>query len=99
MSVPAPSVAVVIATHNRSDRLTRLLEAVQGQTNVPPFGVVIVDDASTDDTPSVLARLAHGSRVPLTVERLPRNRGPATARNVGWRCTQAAVVAFTDDDC
>src|SRR5581483_10880712 len=31
---------------------------------------------------------------------MQENRGnPAAARNVGWRATEAAVIAFTDDDC
>jgi GT2 family glycosyltransferase len=33
------------------------------------------------------------------VLRNARPRGPAAARNAGWRATDAPVVAFTDDDC
>jgi hypothetical protein len=37
--------------------------------------------------------------VPVRTIRLPRNLGPAAARNAGWRATAASRIAFTDDDC
>jgi glycosyltransferase involved in cell wall biosynthesis len=98
----APStypVAVVVATHNRADRLPRLVAALEAQVDPPPFELIIVDDGSSDDTKSTLTRLAGASAVALTPITMTRNRGPATARNIGWRTTSAEVVAFTDDDC
>ena len=90
-------VAVVVPTHNRADRLARLVAALESQTHTPAE-VVIVDDGSVDDTPAVLADLAATTPLPMTTIRID-GRGPAVARNVGWRRTSAAVVAFTDDDC
>ncbi len=95
----APAVAVVVATHDRATLLPRLLEALTGQRGAPPYEVVLVDDASGDDTWAVLQALAAQTACPVRVLRLPRNRGPATARNLGWHTTSAPVVAFTDDDC
>jgi GT2 family glycosyltransferase len=74
-----------------------LVAALEAQRH-PPVEVVIVDDGSVDDTPAVLARLAAATSLPLTTVRID-GRGPAVARNVGWRRTEAPVVAFTDDDC
>src|SRR5438045_9363653 len=93
-----PLISVVIPTHNRSNRLHTLIEVLQDQTVQEPFEVIIVDDASTDDTWDELGRLAarHGFLRPLRVE---ANRGPATARNVGWRSARGTYVAFTEDDC
>jgi glycosyltransferase involved in cell wall biosynthesis len=91
-------VAVVAATHNRADRLAALLEALRAQT-IRDFEVVIVDDASTDDTPAVLAEAKARGDLNLTVLRQQPSRGPATARNAGWRTATAPVIAFTDDDC
>jgi glycosyltransferase involved in cell wall biosynthesis len=39
------------------------------------------------------------ARVPVIPLRLDPGRGPAAARNLGWRATDAPLVAFTDDDC
>lgn len=94
------SAAVVVATHDRAALLPRLVAALEDQRDAPPFEVVIVDDASGDSTVAVLERLRRESSLSLRVIRLPRNRGPAAARNAGWRAAvQAGVIAFTDDDC
>lgn len=95
----AAEISVVVATHNRAPLLARLFAGLEAQVGVSDFDVVIVDDASTDDTWPVLNALADHSTLDLTCERLPRNAGPATARNLGWQATTAPVVAFTDDDC
>ncbi|HVV75230.1 MAG TPA: glycosyltransferase [Mycobacteriales bacterium] len=93
-----PRVAVVVPTRNRGHLWSELVECLAGQDWAGPFEVVAVDDASQDDTPRILEVLER--RFPaLRTVRLPRQRGPATARNRGWRSTDADVVAFTDDDC
>lgn len=99
MPVPAPAVTVVVATRNRAELLPRLVRALEVQEGAPAFEVVVVDDASTDDSPAVLASLAHDSTVPLHVLRHDRRRGPGPARNAGWRHGGGASVLFTDDDC
>lgn len=98
-SKPEPEVAVVVATHSRAHLLPRLVGALENQEQAPPFEVLIVDDASTDDTWPVLERLAAAAAVPIRPLRQPANRGPAAARNAGWRASAAGLVAFTDDDC
>ena len=52
----SPEIAVVVATRNRAEYLERLLAGLRRQT-LPPsrFEVVVVDDGSTDTTPSVLS--------------------------------------------
>ena len=90
------SLAVVVATRNRALRLRWLLDALEHQT-VDDFEVVVVDDASQDDTAATLDRFA--SRLSLKVLRHDVATGPARARNEGWRASRAEVIAFTDDDC
>jgi GT2 family glycosyltransferase len=92
-------VAVIVATHSRAHLLPRLVAALEAQQEPPAFELVVVDDASTDDTWAVLADLAARSPIAIRTLRLEANRGPAAARNVGWKATRAAYVAFTDDDC
>lgn len=93
-------VTVVVATYCRSALLPRLVGALERQTLDPErFEVVIVDDASTDDTFSVLEELAARSPLRIRPFRQAVNGGPGPARNRGWRASQAPVVAFTDDDC
>ena len=93
-------IAVVAATHNRRDRLAALLDALRAQTiGTERFEVVIVDDASTDGTRELLADAVWRGELALTVLRHHASRGPAAARNAGWRTAGAPIVAFTDDDC
>ena len=92
-----PEVTVVVATHNRSRRLAALLDSLRAQTlPADRFEVIVVDDASADDTPQLLARQ---TGLDLQVVRRETSGGPAVARNEGVRRARGAAVAFTDDDC
>src|SRR5205823_1874543 len=84
---PTPTIAVVVATHNRARLLPRLVEALAKQTDPGLVEVVVVDDASDDDTWDVLSALAATAPFRLTARRMAQNSGPAAARNVGWRAT------------
>lgn len=95
-----PRVAVVIPTYQRATLLPGIVEALERQTlPLNEFEVVISDDCSSDETPRVLDELASGSRLKLRIVSTERNSGPATARNVAWRTTDAPILAFMDDDC
>jgi len=97
-------VSVVIATHERPELLARCVRALL-QQDLPPqaYEIIVVDDGSSDTakraTLQGLAELRGGRGRP-TVRYLHQsvNRGPAAARNVGWRAAGAPVIAFTDDD-
>jgi glycosyltransferase involved in cell wall biosynthesis len=95
-----PKVTVVVATYNRASHLPGLVRALEAQT-LPhsDFDFVIVDDASPDATRETLAELVAGTDLDIRVVTNETNRGPAVARNRGWRLSDAPVVAFTDDDC
>jgi GT2 family glycosyltransferase len=81
-----------VPTRARPDGLATLLTALDAQTlPAERFEVVVVDDGSADPP------AAHG-RIDRLV-RHERPRGPATARNSGWRVASAPLVAFVDDDC
>jgi glycosyltransferase involved in cell wall biosynthesis len=96
-----PLISVVVPTRDRPERLARLLEGLRGQSlDRARFEVVVVDDGSGPSTAAVLARArTRASELTIRVERHPRARGPAAARNTGWRAAAAQLIAFTDDDC
>lgn len=93
-------VSVVIPTCRRPDLLHRCLEAVLGQSLDPHgFEIVVVDDAHDDVTRALVATLQPAGGMPrLRYMRPPNGRGPAIARNAGWRAASAPLIAFTDDD-
>jgi glycosyltransferase involved in cell wall biosynthesis len=96
----APLVSVVIATRDRAQRLERALDAVAAQDLAGAFEVIVVDDASVDETPAILEarERAGGAGAPRGIRRASAG-GPAAARNEGWRAAVAPLIAFTDDDC
>jgi glycosyltransferase involved in cell wall biosynthesis len=95
-----PSISVVVPTYSRSDRLPSLIRALAAQTMDPDhFEVIVVDNGSDDDTPEVLASLTEDVPFALRTLRIEINRGPARARNLGWRSAAGPFIAFLDDDC
>jgi glycosyltransferase involved in cell wall biosynthesis len=88
------SVSVVVPTRNRRDLLAVTLRGVLRQRDVD-LEVIVVDEASTDDTAEMLAALSD-SRVRTIRHETPR--GVSTARNHGAAEARGEWVAFTDDD-
>jgi glycosyltransferase involved in cell wall biosynthesis len=91
-------ITVIIPTFNQAGTLSRAVNSVAVQTR-RPREVIVVDDASTDDTPAVMAELAR-QHPPGWIKcvTLKNNSGPATARNSGWDAATTPLVAFLDAD-
>lgn len=102
MTVESPGieVSVVIPAYNRADLLPRLLDSLAAMTDAPPWEVIVVDDASPDDTGPVVERwIADHPVIEGRYIRLDSNQGPGTARNRGTDEARGTWVAFTDTDC
>jgi len=86
-------VSVVVPCFRGAATLGRAVASVLGQTQ-PAAEIIVVDDASDDDTPRVIAQLPRSVRR----IRLDTNHGPATARNAGWNAATQNYIAFLDAD-
>lgn len=92
----SPVVSVVIPVHNAATYLQQCLDSVLGQSLLD-IEIIVVDDASTDGGPKLLAGIqARDDR--LRVVTFPRNRGVSAARNAGLAATRGEFVAFVDAD-
>jgi glycosyltransferase involved in cell wall biosynthesis len=92
----AVAVSVVLCTFNRSQLLADAIEALLRQApGTPPYEVVVVDNHSTDATRKVVERFMESGIVRYEFE---AQQGLSHARNRGIAVSQAAIVAFTDDD-
>jgi GT2 family glycosyltransferase len=89
-----PAASVVIPTRNRREPLERAIESIRGQT-LSDWELVVVDDASGDDTPSFLAGIEDPR---IRVVRLEEHAERSVARNRGLELVGAPGVLFLDDD-
>lgn len=91
-----PEVSVIIPTFNRADFLPDAVNSALHQTLLPRE-VIVVDDVSTDETPSVMSQFcASDDRIKYI--RLEENGGPTRARNLGAQKAIGALIAFLDSD-
>lgn len=91
-----PDVAVIIPAWNASQTLARAVNSALHQTGVT-LEVVVVDDASSDDTLTQAKEMAK-SDGRLRVLRQSPNQGPAAARNLALKSTEAKYVTPLDSD-
>lgn len=87
-----PAISVVIPAHNEEKLLSRCLKSVLNQDFDQPYEVIVVDNASTDQTAAIAKSFA------VQVIKEPR-KGVAAARKAGFAAAQANIVATTDADC
>ncbi len=89
--------SVIVCVHNGAARIRRQLDALDAQEWDGTWDVVLVDNRSTDATPTVLADFA-AAHPRFRMVRAPARAGLSHARNVGVAHTDARAVAFCDDD-
>lgn len=90
----APKVSVLIPSYNRGYCIADCIRSVQMQ-DYPNLEIIVIDDASTDDTRERIAAIDE-PRLRYVVH--DRNRGGAVARNTGIRHASGDYIAFLDSD-
>ncbi|MGH8068031.1 MAG: glycosyltransferase family 2 protein [Candidatus Entotheonellia bacterium] len=87
----ATRISIIVPAYNNSRELVECLTALIASAD-QWSEIIVVDDASTDDTPAVAVQM--GARV----VRLEKNSGPAAARNYGVHHAIGAILFFVDAD-
>jgi succinoglycan biosynthesis protein ExoO len=91
-----PAVSVVTANYNGAAWLGPAVASVLGQT-LGDLELIIVDDASSDDSVQVIEAAAAGDpRVRVIVQ--PANAGPGAARNRALEAARGRWIAVFDSD-
>lgn len=90
-------ISVIVCTHNRAATLARTLQSLVLQNLDPSqYEIIVVDNASTDDTRTMVRELT--TRVP-NLRYAPEPRlGLSHARNTGIKRASGGIIAFLDDD-
>jgi glycosyltransferase involved in cell wall biosynthesis len=87
-------ISVILPTYNRDSLLKRAIKSVLRQT-FGDFELIIVDDASNDNTPQVVQNLEDPR---IKYHRHEFNKGGSAARNTGIKLSKGEYIAFLDDD-
>lgn len=89
-----PTISAIICTHNRDRYLGKAIDSLLAQ-DLADFELIVVDNASTDQTQSVIAARKTNPRLRSVYE---PTLGLSVARNRGWRESQGEILAYLDDD-
>lgn len=90
----SPKVSVIIPAYNGAKYLGEAIQSVLHQT-YSNFELLVVDDASTDDTSNVIRRF-RDVRIKYILH--SENRGAVAARATGVRTSTGEIIAFLDQD-
>ena len=83
---------IVFTTHNRANTLRQAIQAARKQT--VPVEIIVMDDASTDETQNIMNR----EFPEIQYHRTTENKGPCYHRNRGIELAKTEIVFPLDDD-
>jgi glucosyl-dolichyl phosphate glucuronosyltransferase len=100
VEVGNPLISVILCTYNRARLLRSALDSLLNQSLAKSdYEVVVVDNASTDDTEAVVKLFqSKNSSVSISLWH-EAVQGLGHARNYGYKKARGTYVAFVDDDC
>ena len=88
-----PLISIIVVCYNRAHLLPGTLDSVF-QQSYNPVEIIVVDDASTDRTQSIIKQ--YGDRINYV--RHEKNKGVTAARNTGASIANGEFIAYQDDD-
>ena len=93
--------SIIVCTRNRAYAIAACLDSIAASlSRAAPVEaeIVVVDNASTDDTSAVVKKWSESCAFPVQLLHEPR-KGLARARNCALRGARGDLLVFTDDDC
>ena len=94
MDATASGLSIIVPVYNEERFIESLLRKVVAAADSSE--IIVVDDGSTDQTPTVLTRL--GRELPIRVITHPQNKGKGTAIRSGLESAKGDVVVIQDAD-
>jgi glycosyltransferase involved in cell wall biosynthesis len=96
MNARAPAVSIVLPVYNGARFLAQSIESVLAQT-FRDWELIVVDDASTDQTPEIIAGYRACDPRIISLRNLSNRRLPG-ALNAGFSAARGAYLTWTSDD-
>jgi len=94
-----PLASIIVPAFNEASRLEESLPILLDYAKRSEGAeLIVVDDGSTDETSTVVARLANRGAVRVRCIRYEQNRGKGHAVRVGLLAARAPIAVFTDAD-
>ncbi len=93
--MPTPAVSIILPVYNESGHLVEEVDRIKRVMDVSEYSyeIVVVDDASTDDSLELARNLEDVRVIAFTA-----NRGPGAARKIGTEAARGRIVVWTDVD-
>ncbi len=88
-------ISVIVPFYNAESHIKKCLDLLLNQDFIKPFEIIMVDDASTDNSQNII-KMQNSPLLKLCS--LPSNTGPSAARNVGLKNAKGEYVFFLDVD-
>ena len=88
-------ISAIICTHNRDNYLGSAIDSLLAQDFPGSFEVVVVDNASKDNTREVVEARLPNPKLEYVYEPIT---GLSVARNTGAKTASAEILAYLDDD-
>lgn len=90
--------SIILCSRNRAPTLATTLKRYRALKSSHSWELIVVDNGSTDRTPTVIEKFQIDSNLPLRHITEPEP-GLSCARNTGLQAASGTILAFTDDDC
>ena len=88
-------VSIIVPVYNAELHIKKCLSVLLNQDFTKSFEIIMVDDASTDNSKKILKQ-CNDKRISLYS--LPKNSGPGAARNLGLKMAKGKYIFFHDVD-
>jgi glycosyltransferase involved in cell wall biosynthesis len=95
--IESPKVSVIIPTHNYAEYLPDCLDSLLAQS-MQDFEIIIIDDASTDNTQEIVGHYTKIFRQRLAYLKPEKRVGRGGIRNFGLSLAQGEYITFLDAD-
>lgn len=92
-----PLVSVIIVNYNGVQYLKKCLYSIF-KNNYKNYEIIIADNASTDDSISIIKKTFSLNLLKIKFVKLSKNYGPAYARNQAFKVSSGKYIAFLDND-